>query len=197
MNLNKQFPTFKKIYENITSRYYPKTVINYCFRILVFLILCRNCIKDKILEILFLNSNISNLLNFIKIDNDPMSGLMSFIGIITLFYLYFIIKLCGLFKKINHLNFFISLIIVILIDLLLCYSQTITIQLSPFKITFSNHLEIFLVVLPCFILFKFFDGLANTIPTPFKQIGYFFSLEFYKYLFKKILIKLRHHVDTK
>ena len=195
MDLNKQFPTFKriykKIYENTINGYYPKIIIDYCFRIIVFLILCRNCIMNRILEILFFSFGINNILGSIKIDYDPMSGLMFCIYIIILLYLYTVTKLCGLFKKINHLNFFISLIIVILIDLLLCYSKTITVQLFPFKITFSNHLEIFLIVLPCFIIFKFFNGLANTIPAPFKQIGYFFSIEFYKDLFKKILNKIK------
>ncbi len=195
MNSNKQFPTFKriykKIYENTINGYYPKTVINYCFRILVFLILCRNCIMNRILEILFFSFGINNILGSIKIDYDPMSGLMLCIYIIILLYLYAITKLCGLFKKINHLNFFIGLIIAILIDFLLCYSKTITVQLSPFKIVFSNHFEIFLVVLPCFVIFKFLDGLANTIQTPFKQIGYFFSIEFYKDLYKKLFNKLK------
>ena len=110
-------------------------------------------------------------------------------SIVILSYIYFIIKLCGLFKKINHLNIFTALIIVIVIDILFCYSKTITIQLFPLKIVFSNHLEIFLMVLPCFIIFKFFNGLANSFPTPFKQIGYFFSIEFYKDLYKKLLNK--------
>ena len=34
---------------------------------------------------------------------------------------------------------------------------------------------------------KFFNFLTKKFPTPFKQIGYFFSLEFYKDLFKKII----------
>ena len=121
-----------------------------------------------------------------KLDNDALTQFFLLASFVFLIYYYLIIKLCGLFKKINHLNFFSALIIVILTDILYCYSKTITIQLFPFKVVFSNQLEIFLVVLPCFIIFKFFNGLAETIPTPFKQIGYFFSIEFYKDLYKKL-----------
>ncbi len=189
MDFDKNFPTFKKIYkrtnENIINSVYPQTILDYCFRILLFLILCRNFprsfIEAKIYDSQLFNCIFSN----IKI-NDGLIYFLLYAYFILLFYPYLAVKLCGLFKKINHLNFFSALFIVILTDILYCYSKTITIQLFPFKVVFSNQLEIFLVVLPCFIIFKFFNGLAETIPTPFKQIGYFFSIEFYKDLYKKL-----------
>ena len=190
MDFDKNFPTFKKIYkrinENIINSVYPQTILDYCFRILLFLILCRNIIMGFFLEKI-LNSNFFDyLFRTFKLDNDALTQFFLLASFVFLIYYYLIIKLCGLFKKINHLNFFSALFIVILTDILYCYSKTITIQLFPFKIVFSNQLEIFLVVLPCFIIFKFFNGLAETIPTPFKQIGYFFSIEFYKDLYKKL-----------
>ena len=192
MNLNKQFPTFKKICEKITSGHYPNTVINYCVRITVFLILGRNFFLNLMFPIY--NFIYDNILKEPK--EDLFLDLGAFIFFSLMCHVYITIKLCGLFKKIKHLNFFIGLVIAILIDFLLCYSKTITVQLSPFKIVFSNHLEIFLVVLPCFVIFKFLDGLANTIQIPFKQIGYFFSIEFYKDLYKKLLNKLINKSKT-
>ena len=53
--IKEHFPTFKKIYENIINNIYPKVILDYCFRILLFLILCRNCIMNRILEVLFLH----------------------------------------------------------------------------------------------------------------------------------------------
>ena len=37
------------------------------------------------------------------------------------------------------------------------------------------------------LLRKFFNFMTKKFPTPFKQIGYFFSVEFYRDLFKKII----------
>ena len=118
MNLNKQFPTFKriykKIYENTINGYYPKTVINYCFRIIVFLILGRNFFLNLMFPIY--NFIYGNILKEPK--EDLFLDIGTFIVLSLMCHVYITTKLCGLFKKINHLNFFIGLIIAILIDFL-------------------------------------------------------------------------------
>ena len=69
MDFDKNFPTFKKIYkrtnENIINSVYPQTILDYCFRILLFLILCRNFprsfIEAKIYDSQLFNCIFSNI----------------------------------------------------------------------------------------------------------------------------------------
>ena len=44
-------------------------------------------------------------------------------------------------------------------------------------------------IIPAYLVFLFFNFLTKKFSTPFKQIGYFFSVEFYKDLYKKLLTK--------
>ncbi len=73
--------------------------------------------------------------------------------------LYILAKIFGIFKKLDKLNIFTSLIIVS---------------------------EISCLLIPAFLLYKFFGFLTVKFPVPFKKIGYYTSIEFPKDLYSKI-----------
>lgn len=159
-----------------------KAILNYCFRVFVFLLLCREIIYDYISRILL--PILSNLLNN-KYFDDPFVAVGVFAIINVLFHDYLFAKICGLFKNLDRLNIFISLIIIILIDIIRGYSFGLTIQLNPFKILYDKPNFIFTLIF-LFFLYKFLNFLTKIFPTPFKQIGYIFSIELLKDIYKDV-----------
>ena len=105
----------------------------------------------------------------------------SFIGI------YFIAKIYGIFKKLNKFNVLIALLILFAISTLLICSGHIKICTPDYIYYLGIHYSYTMyLLLPAFLLYKFFNFLTKKFPTPFQQIGYFFSIEFYKNIYKKL-----------
>ena len=113
-----------------------------------------------------------------------------FVYLSAILTFYVLAKIFGIFKKLDKLNFFVSFFIIVLISLLLIKAGEIDFLVS--NIVYENGLKYantMYMLIPAFLLYKFFNFLTKKFPTPFKQIGYFFSIEFYKDLYKKLLNK--------
>lgn len=152
-----------------------KEIFEYLVSLLIFLLLNRSYMIPLIMKVV-------NLISLPFPNNDDWI-------LVTLFvfpvYIYLTAKLCGLFKKLDNLNFFVSLIIVCFVDIMLNASNSLIIQIFPLKFSFYRSAYLCLV-LPCFVLYKFFQYLTKKFPTPFQKIGYYSSIEFWKGLYKKL-----------
>ena len=104
---------------------------------------------------------------------------------------YLIAKLCGIHKYLSQFKFWKSFIILIVISVLTYYF--IILNLHSFKLNYeeTGNTYVTIALLPSYIVFLFFDFLTKKFPTPFRQIGYFFSNQFYIDLFKKIQKKCK------
>ena len=112
----------------------------------------------------------------------------SYMIVISFFATYIMAKICGLFKKLDKVNFFVSLGIIIGITFLSYY-------FAEFKPTSTDDIynlvsESFyppaFVLIPCFILYKILYFLGKKYPIPFNRIGYYCSIEFFRDLIGKI-----------
>ena len=104
---------------------------------------------------------------------------------------YVLAKLCGINKYFSQFKFWKSLIFLIIISTLAYYFCSL--NLHTFKFNFedinSNATESVITIIPSYLTYLFFNFLTKKFPTPFEQIGYFFSNKFYIDLFKKIRSK--------
>ncbi len=150
-----------------------KEINEYILRIIIFLLLHRKCTISLLLTILNLN----------KIVNSE--ELIVIIVLAWLIYLYLSIKVCGLFKKLNKLNFLNALLVIFLVNLVFNYSLSLTIQFTPFKVSYVSGTFLYLIVY-YFIFYRILNFLGKKFPNTCGKIGYYSSLEFYKDLFKKI-----------
>ena len=112
---------------------------------------------------------------------------LNIIGITWLFSdilaIYCMAKIFGIFKLLDNIHIRNQILIILFISLLLFIFYLIFyINSSTFEL--GNLFTVF-CFLPAWLLRKFFNFLTKKFPTPFKQIGYFFSIEFYKDLLKK------------
>lgn len=168
MQLNCVFKKIKEILNPDTN----KQIFLYLLRVFIFLILNRTsaynisfCVASSMFSIIFKNNSFLSL---------GLCAIFSFV-----LYMYLTQKLCGLFKKLDKLNFFISLAIIFLIEIARCYSMAVAVQFKPVKLTFEE--PIFLFVLPfLYLIYKFFNFLSKKFPIPFQKIGYYTSIEFWK-----------------
>ena len=109
--------------------------------------------------------------------------------------LYLLAKLCGLFKKINHLNIFFAILIIVFVDILLNISIDTKVQLYPrIKINYDgiNVNDLWFFTTFNFIVFKFFNFLTKKFPIPFERIGYYTSIEFMKDVIEKLKYKINN-----
>ena len=111
-----------------------------------------------------------------------------------IFNTYVIAKFCGLFKYLSQFKFWKSFLILLVISFILNYLITNNIHIIPEKYI-ADDLYIPLTIIPSYLVYLFFNFLTEKFPTPFKQIGYFFSIEFYKDLFKKISTKKSDKIE--
>lgn len=110
----------------------------------------------------------------------------SFIGI------YFFAKIFGIFKKLNKINLIGSLLILYSISVVLIYVGKIKILTPSYMYILGiNYSYTMYLLIPAYFIYLFFNFLTKKFPTPFEQIGYFFSIEFYKDLYKKLFNKLK------
>ena len=106
-----------------------------------------------------------------------------------IFHTYVIAKFCGLFKYFSQFKFWISFIMLLIISYVLYYFYIL--NLHTFKLNYAEvkNTENVYAIIPSYLVFLFFNFLAKKFPTPFGKIGYFFSIEFYIDLYKKVLKK--------
>ena len=108
----------------------------------------------------------------------------SFIGI------YFFAKIFGIFKKLDKINLIGSLLILYSISVVLIYVGKIKILTPSYMYILGiNYSYTMYLLIPAYFIYLFFNFLTKKFPTPFKQIGYFFSINFYKDLYIKFLKK--------
>ena len=101
---------------------------------------------------------------------------------------YILAKLCGLFKYFSQFKFWKSFSALLIISIMLNYFYMLNIH--TFKLNYHvKDTEPVYTIIPAYLVYLFFNFLTKKFPTPFKQIGCFFSLEFYKDLYKKLTKK--------
>ena len=173
-----------------------------------FLIFVRYCF-DKVLIAggicLFLYAIfLEFIFGYKNIDNNAFLELIinlsiALVGIIAyISSLYFCAKIFGIFKFLEKHKLWIEIIGIAIISVIMYFFLQYT---SPMPqgaapaYTLKEHIHDVTTPATSFylawLLRKFFNFLTKKFPTPFKQIGYFFSLEFYKDLFKKFINKLK------
>ena len=107
--------------------------------------------------------------------------------------LYLLAKIFGIFKKLDKLNIFISLVIVSSISYLLILAGRMNFLVD--EQTYQDGLEYaytMYLLIPAFLLYKFFGFLTIKFPVPFKKIGYYTSIEFPKDLYIKIRKRIKN-----
>ena len=159
-----------------------KAILNYCFRVFVFFLLCRDIIYNLFAQILI--PIFSDWLNSYYI-NEPFVAMGVFSIISVFLHDYLCAKICGIFKKLDKLNIFLSSVIILLIDVLRGYTFGLTFQINPLKIVYDKPNFIFTLIF-LFFIYKFLNLLTKIFPTPFKQIGYIFSIELLKDTYKNV-----------
>ena len=151
-----------------------KEIIEYILRIGLFLLLNRKFAISITIPILqFLSKNLNT-------DNAIILSIL-----IWIIYLYISLKICGLFKKLDNLNFLNSLIFVIILNLIFNYSINTTVQIIPFKISYTSGSFLYIIII-YFIYYRILNWLGKKYPNSFGKVGYYFSIECYKNLFKKL-----------
>ena len=158
-----------------------KEIIEYILRIGLFLLLNRQFAFQAPLII---------LINFSKYFQKFYSTSEDWISIVIIgliIYLYITAKLSGIFKKLNNLHFIKGFIIICLINLVLNFTYMFTVQFIPFKISFHKIDEFWYLYPFLFIYYRILNWLGKKYPNSFGKVGYYFSIECYKNLFKKLL----------
>ena len=163
-----------------------KAVLNYCFRVLVFLLLTRRCISEHFINIL------GPILIFPSNYIGGENGII--LGFILLLFLPFYIypKICGLFKKLDKLNIIFASMVILIIDILFSFSRALTVQLTPLKFSFGKP-DIAFLMIWFFFIYRFLNLLTKIFPMPFKQIGYIFSTELFKDIYKDIVKDIKEN----
>lgn len=162
-----------------------KAILNYCLCVMLFLLL------NNFYFLLLVFAVINNYVSHHFCPDIYSSNIFNIyckiiLGIISYAYIFFTATLCGIFKKLDKINFFIALVIILFINVLFYYNED-----SDINITVLLDILYFWKLTICFLLYKFFDYLTRKFPFPFERIGYYTSIEFFKSLFKKILNKIK------
>ena len=135
-----------------------KEIIEYILRIGLFLLLNRKFAISITIPILqFLSKNLNT-------DNAIILSIL-----IWIIYLYISLKICGLFKKLDNLNFLNSLIFVIILNLIFNYSINTTVQIIPFKISYTSGSFLYIIII-YFIYYRILNWLGKKYPNTFGKI---------------------------
>ena len=178
-----------------------KILVEGIVRSCIFLVVMRECrlfaidyITGPIIGLIsYIQSLVPDIDQFIHIGEDIIN-IISIPAVILIFFAFFmfdtyvIAKFCGLFKYFSQFKFWKSFLILLVISYILNYLITNNIHILPEKYI-ADDSYIPLTIIPSYLVYLFFNFLTKKFPTPFKQIGYFFSVEFYKDLYKKVLNK--------
>ena len=168
-----------KIIEKLPLNKNFKAILDYCFRILIFLLLNRTLILQ------YISAPFLWIVYFLTQDIDGDDGFIIAIAIFMFIPFYVLPKICGLFKKLDNLNIFLAIIVILLVDIAYSYSQELTIQLIPLKFSLSKPDFTFWLIW-FFFIYKFLNFLTRIFPVPFKKIGYIFSIELIKDIYKDV-----------
>ena len=170
-----------------------KNIAEYLLRVICFMLTIKCCffyllgvlglpaLPIVMLSILFLKLKYSEW----QIINYNFYFEMFIVSFVTL---YILAKIFGIFKKLDKLNIFTSLIIVSEISCLLTFVGRMDILIldKSFHELTLEYNYIMYSLIPAFLLYKFFGFLTVKFPVPFKKIGYYTSIEFPKDLYSKI-----------
>ena len=120
-------------------------------------------------------------------------GLFVFGVIYCVFNTYILAKLCGILKYFSQFKFWKSFLFLLVISV--GYYYFAYLNLHTFKLNYeadtAGGMGISVTIIISYIVYLFFNFLTKKFPTPFNQIGYFFSNEFYKDLYKRVIKKKR------
>ena len=161
---------------------YSKEIIYYFLRVTIFIILNKFyflCLVIWCLTCHFILNKIYPDLNVLK-DSNIFINTTTFL-IIEYLYVYLTSKICGIFKKLDKLNFIWSLLIVIIINILFYFNEDSNTDIKVFC-----NIGYFWKPLICFFIYKFFNLLTKKFPFPFGKIRYYTSIEFIRDLCLKI-----------
>ncbi len=176
-----------------------KNIVEYLLRVFCFLITVKFCFVyfADTLSLLALPIVIISLIyaNIRHPENEIIDYNFTFeIYTVSFVTLYFLAKIFGIFKKLDKLNLFASFIIISVISYLLILVGRINFLVD--EITYRNGLEYaytMYLLIPAFLLYKFFGFLTQKFPFPFEKIGYYTSIEFPKDLYSKIKGKIKNN----
>ena len=101
-----------------------------------------------------------------------------------IFNTYVIAKFCGLFKYYSQFKFWKSFLMLLILSFVLNYFYMLNLHTFKLNYNIKDTQDVYSII-PAYLVYLFFDFLTKKFPKPFEQIGYFFSIEFYKNLFKK------------
>ncbi len=129
-----------------------------------------------------------------SISQSALNSLLTmyfFVGCV--FNTYIIAKFCGIHKYFSQFKFWKSLIFLIIISALAYYFCCLDLYKFRFNVEESAYEELSAIytVIPSYLTYLFFNFLTKKFPTPFEQIGYFFSNQFYIDMFRKIQKKCK------
>ena len=109
--------------------------------------------------------------------------------------MYYLAKICGIFKKLERYNFFVSLIIIIFLCFLLILIGKINFLESQgfFELGLEYYYTMYTLI-PAFFLNRLFIFLGKKYKLC-RKIGYYFSFEFYRELFLKFKKRKNENKD--
>ena len=173
-----------------------KAMLNYCFCVLLFLILnsitVSGHITDFIVGILELDNDIK-----IAIQADMTIGLCIMI-IVWHIYIYITAIFCGIFKKINKLKLYEKILIIFLVNAGLyyfCIGRIYGQQLYAHASLIEAITDYSFWILPVyFLIYKFGGYITKNSVINFEKIEYYMSIEFIVDLYSKIK---RNHTKGK
>ncbi len=163
-----------------------KEIINYFLRIIIFIIL-NNFYVCLVIWYLTYHFTINKICPDLNVLKYPDIYNTTIFLIIEYLYVYLTSKICGIFKKLDKLNFIWSLLIVMLINILFYFNEEPGTDIKVFCI-----IGYFWKPLICFFIYKFFAFLTKKFPFPFKKIGYYTSIDFVKDLYIKIRKRIKN-----
>ena len=116
-----------------------------------------------------------------------------FIPICSPFASYLLAKLFGMFKYIDDLkiNIFKKLFLLTLISILSFLILFLRYRFFEGDNFAYKIASLIFSLIPAFGLYKYFQYLTKKYPNTFSKIGYYFSIECYKNLFKKLCFKVK------
>ena len=170
-----------------------KAMLFYCLCVLLFFIMNEGKIYSYVLILTL------NIINSIKNLNEATEAdILLFFSLTFIvswhIYIYITVKICGLFKRLDNLKIYITIPIIMLINIGFYYFDIgrafgkHNINLSPIEIVRTY----FFWILPIyFLIYKFFGFLTKKYPFPFERIGYYTSIEFIKDTLFKIKKRLK------
>lgn len=186
----------------LKDKTFKKNLINYLIKLFLFIITIKYCfitvsfllfivlypitfpLTKLITPIVVYIQNNWNF--FVLYETSEDAFLNSTILVGSFIGMYFFAKIFGIFKNLNKINLIYSLLILYCMSSVLIYIGKIKILTPSFIHTLGiSYSYTMYLLIPAYFVYLFFNFLTKKFPTPFEQIGYFFSIEFYKDLFSK------------